>query len=38
LRITDRETLMRVYQKMSAQTGIVKNLDEILPHDHKTSD
>jgi hypothetical protein len=38
LRITDRETLKRVYQKMSAQTGVVKNLDEILPPDRKTSD
>jgi hypothetical protein len=38
LRITDRETLKRVYQKMSAQTGIVSNMDEVLPPIRKTSD
>jgi hypothetical protein len=38
LRITDRETLKRVYQKMSAQTGIAMNMDEILPPDRKPSD
>ena len=38
LRITDRETLKRLYRKMWAQTGIVENFDEILPPDRKTSD
>jgi hypothetical protein len=38
LRITDRETLKRVYQKMAAQTGIARNIDEILPPDRKPSD
>jgi len=37
LRITDRDTLTRLYRKMSARTGIVVNLDELLPPDHKAS-
>jgi predicted Zn-dependent protease len=38
LRITDRATLKRVYLKMTTQTGIAANLDEILPPDGKPSD